>query len=574
MWGDSVCHKRVLCYFSFFLVIVFPLLFLFFFFFVLVVSVCFNCFIFSQLEIKPDKRRIIVLQDPWWPIAFQNALCQSFFRHQCPGVQFVDSLHCAVFSTGQDTALVVDVGYHCTKIEATMFGHIIPESLSWSPIGFYSVMSEFKILMRESTKLDFDKFRVEDEQIEKAIARTCFVQPKRISKDSNNNNSESANFHPKSVSYEFNVRKQSAFCKIAPSIRRKSCQVLFDPERRNVVHFICDTLLKLPIDCRGALVNNILLTGGTVSLPGFESRFIEEWKDAMKLPKYKELSNLGHRMRLIKSSFEPNTRMFVGASIYANITNRFADELFITREQFEELKKNRIEDWSEISTLRYNEYVSSKKEEYNKLSIIDIEASSSSQSVIAAKKDFQNAAFLKCLTHVDIIRKPQHRKARQQFVGSKLTGAGGAAAANSPYRSTVIGGGFSGRKRVSFGASGGTGTGSSNYGGRGTLGAGLLGKSALSGLSSDTSGLTKSASFDPSLRNAGGLSYSKSVPKDSDGKSLLMKSVLDPNDETDALDELNEGLQNKSDTNRMTQAMRLDTDRSEPAPKDDEETPK
>ena len=255
----------------------------------------------SQLEIKPDKRRIIVLQDAWWPAPFQNALCKSFFRHGCPGVQFIDSLHSAVFSTGSDSALVLDVGYHCTKISATMFGHIIPESVDWYPCGFYSIMTEFKILMRESTKLDFDKFRVEDEQIEKAIARTCFVQPKHLhTNDSNNNNNNSdkkdnnsnePTFHPKSVSYEFNVRKQSAFCKIAPSIRRKSCQVLFDSEKRNIVHFLCDTLLKIPIDCRAKLVNNILLTGGTCSLPGFESRFVEEWKDAMNLSKYKELKS-------------------------------------------------------------------------------------------------------------------------------------------------------------------------------------------------------------------------------------------------------------------------------------------
>lgn len=264
--------------------------------------------LYNQLEIKPDKRRIIILQDPWWSTALQNALAYSFFKHGCPGLQFVDSLHSAVFSTGEDCCFVIDVGYHCTKIQATMHGHIVPESRAWLPIGFYTIMSEFKLLMKESTRLDFDRFRVEDEQIEKAIVRTCFVQPM--------SQHRSDNFNPKSVSYEFNVRKQSAFCKIAPSIRRKSCEVLFKSKNdKNIVHFMCDTLLKISIDCRAKLINNILLTGGTSQFPGFEQRFIQEFRYAINtIPKYSKLRPLSHRMRILKNDFKPNIRMFVGAT--------------------------------------------------------------------------------------------------------------------------------------------------------------------------------------------------------------------------------------------------------------------
>ena len=81
---------------------------------------------------------------------------------------------------------------------------------------------------------------------------------------SNNNKDDKKekdnDLQPNSVSYEFNVKKQSAFCKITPSIRRRICEVLFDDNQHNVVHFLCDQLLKAPIDCRGTLVNNILLT--------------------------------------------------------------------------------------------------------------------------------------------------------------------------------------------------------------------------------------------------------------------------------------------------------------------------
>merc|ERR1712176_1672941 len=154
---------------------------------------------------------------------------------------------------------------------------------------------------------------------------------------------------PNSVSYEFNVKKQSAFCKITPSIRRRICEVLFDEKRHHCVHFLCDQLLKAPIDCRAILANNVLLTGGTCQIPGFEARFIQEWKHAMTLPQYKALRPLSHRFKLIECKFPANIRMFVGGSIYGDLTSRFVDELFLTKEQFEKENDLRMDDWTEQS---------------------------------------------------------------------------------------------------------------------------------------------------------------------------------------------------------------------------------
>ena len=244
----------------------------------------------------------------------------------------------------------------------------------------------------------FERFAVDEGQIEKAIARTCFVQPLKYkgkkdkksprqspkagakpgnvtSPDANNKDDKKEkdnDLQPNSVSYEFNEKKQSAFCKITPSIRRRICEVLFDDNQHNVVHFLCDQLLKAPIDCRGTLVNNILLTGGTVQIPGFEARFIQEWNRAMKMPKYKELWNLKHRFRLLPCKFPANIRMFVGASIYGELTSRFVDELFITKDKFEKDQNSRIDDWTEQSVYNYS-------------------------------------STIKNITHAQIVRKPQYR---------------------------------------------------------------------------------------------------------------------------------------------------------------------
>ena len=44
-------------------------------------------------------------------------------RKKISSIQFLDSMHAPVFSTGGDTALVLDVGYHTTKIQAVL--HLI-----------------------------------------------------------------------------------------------------------------------------------------------------------------------------------------------------------------------------------------------------------------------------------------------------------------------------------------------------------------------------------------------------------------------------------------------------------------
>ncbi len=128
---------------------------------------------------------------------------------------------------------------------------------------------------------------MDDEQIEAAIARTCFVQHMTPRED----------LAPRSVSYEFRVKKQSAFCKITPAIRKQSCNALFSAKEGgyNIVHCLCDVLLKVPYDARVHLVYNTVLTGGASCFPGFEERFLEEWRAAMKLEKYSTLKRLSKK---------------------------------------------------------------------------------------------------------------------------------------------------------------------------------------------------------------------------------------------------------------------------------------
>jgi hypothetical protein len=80
---------------------------------------------------------MFICEDPFWPDfireAIKNALFSigvslkkqntSFFDTLCyfffeiPSICFINSLTCPVFCTGEDTTLVVDIGYTTTKIQ-------------------------------------------------------------------------------------------------------------------------------------------------------------------------------------------------------------------------------------------------------------------------------------------------------------------------------------------------------------------------------------------------------------------------------------------------------------------------
>lgn len=74
----------------------------------------------------------------------------------------------------------------------------------------------------------------------------------------------------------------------------------------------------------------------------------------MELPKYRTLRGLQHRFRLLDCKLPANIRMFVGASIYGDLTFRFQDELFMTKEDFERKNGSRVDDWSEQSVYPYS----------------------------------------------------------------------------------------------------------------------------------------------------------------------------------------------------------------------------
>eukprot|EP01083_Nonionella_stella_P101835 289122_1 len=243
-----------------------------------------------------------------------NSNFDTSFKEECISVlltkypfksaRALDPFQCALSATGSPHGIVIDVGYYTTKIKAVHPTFVNGKSKHYH-IGFNNVIMNFKRLMRELGRLDFETFRVATDQLQSAITRTCFVEPMNgfASK-------------PNSVSYEFNVEKQSAFCKITGRIRKSAYNVLF--EAMNIATIVLNELLQCPEQWHKDLMSNILVVGGTAQIPGFMHRFKEELLyHAMNDNKYKKLRQL--KLDTLLCPFPTNMRTVVGASIFGSL---------------------------------------------------------------------------------------------------------------------------------------------------------------------------------------------------------------------------------------------------------------
>jgi len=110
--------------------------------------------------------------------------------------------------------------------------------------------------------------------------------------------------------------------------------LLIDEEQSGIATMIFEAINESPLDCQRALVNNVILTGGTTMFPGLSSRV---WKDLRE--EYVKEKFAGDRSGLSRvpiNVLDPPRRkhgVFIGASFLANLAG---EEQWITKKNYME----------------------------------------------------------------------------------------------------------------------------------------------------------------------------------------------------------------------------------------------
>lgn len=118
------------------------------------------------------------------------------------------------------------------------------------------------------------------------LVRCCFVTTAARAEQYAQHKS---NFVPcPSVQYPL---EGSRVLNISGKIREMSCEILYDEDNDHqcLSTMILDAIVKLNVDLRSKLAENILLIGGTTMITGFKARLKDELYKQLKLDRYKNL---------------------------------------------------------------------------------------------------------------------------------------------------------------------------------------------------------------------------------------------------------------------------------------------
>jgi actin-related protein 10 len=119
--------------------------------------------------------------------------------------------------------------------------------------------------------------------------------------------------------------------------RAKAMEICFGSvykEEANIAASILRSLLKLNVEVRILICQNIVLSGGSCMVPGFKLRLRQEMIHLIENKKeFELLEAIKDHIEIPENQFPPNCLTWVGASLVASL-NTEIDRFFVSPEDF------------------------------------------------------------------------------------------------------------------------------------------------------------------------------------------------------------------------------------------------
>lgn len=292
---------------------------------------------FKYVLLSPKDRPVVIVESLLCPTVFRETLAKVLFCHYEISMMLVVPSHLVCLaSLGIDTALVLDMGF--SEAVAIPVCHGLPVIHAWQALPFASqaVHLNLKSMLTTSNTgiSNLPEWDLEDIKV-----RCCFVTPRERSK-------EFAKPCPSlTVCPDVKYPIQGSRSIVIPGkIRETAFEVFFeeDNDHQCVSTMILDAILKVNLDLRLQLAENIVLMGGTAMTPGFKSRLKEELYEQLKNERYSKL-----KIKVFKFHSPPckdNYTAWLGGAIYG--CTELLGMKGLTRENY--LKENRLPDWANM----------------------------------------------------------------------------------------------------------------------------------------------------------------------------------------------------------------------------------
>ncbi|CEM33419.1 unnamed protein product [Vitrella brassicaformis CCMP3155] len=309
---------------------------------------------FFYLQANPKERRVIICDKVCSPRPMREAISKVLFEKLAvPAIHFVPDLLLPLYLTGLSTGIVIDCGYEETRIlpicecvplysaftTARVGGRHVDEKLreallayakenpsnvkrpakGWAGRRKSTPMSSPSASQEEPTPEAAEEppltltdmvGSLDDVTLEDIKMRCCYVRYRLA--DGGKCVLETS----KDIKYPLHCDQAIP---IKAATRWGVCEVLWDEsgERTNIQEGIIQMLEKCPVDIRKSLVQNIVVCGGTASLPGFLPRMALELKMAFESDS--RLHHVCERVEFSLPQFPPASLIWVGGAIYGSM---------------------------------------------------------------------------------------------------------------------------------------------------------------------------------------------------------------------------------------------------------------
>ncbi|XP_025835083.1 actin-related protein 10 isoform X2 [Agrilus planipennis] len=289
---------------------------------------------FKYVLLSPKDKPVIIVESLLCPTIFRETLAKVLFSHyEIYSLLIVPSHLVSLAPLAINTALVVDVGYLETTVIPICHG--LPVLHAWQALPLASQAINNK-LRKHLHSCNIKISEVKQNIIDDIKVRCCFVTPQRRAIQFLKSNSQ-LNYCP-DLQYPLGGTK---IINVPGKIRETVAEFLFeeDNDHQCLSTMVLDSILKVNVDLRVKLAENILLTGGTVMLTGFKARFKEELYKQLNSSRYEKLKL--SKFMFHSAPSKDNYTAWLGGAIYG--ATEVLGMKSITREYY--FKESRLPDW-------------------------------------------------------------------------------------------------------------------------------------------------------------------------------------------------------------------------------------
>ncbi|XP_076274002.1 actin-related protein 10 [Rhynchophorus ferrugineus] len=295
---------------------------------------------FKYALISPKDRPIVIVESLLCPTLFRETLAKVLFlQYEVSSILVLPSHLVALASLANDTGLVVDVGYKEAVVIPVCHGLPILQAWQALPLGGEHIHSHLKSLLSSSnTGIQ----NLPENFLEDIKVRCCFVTKSSRVEQLEGGKPEYA--PPPDVTYPY-AGTESIL--VTGKVREKTFEILYEEDNDHLClsTMILDAILKVNMDLRQKLAENLVLIGGTVMTLGFKARLKEELQKQLNNDRYKVLNI--HEFKFHTLPCKENYAAWLGGAIYG--ATEFLSMKAISKDFY--LREKHLPDWINLKDI-------------------------------------------------------------------------------------------------------------------------------------------------------------------------------------------------------------------------------